>query len=110
METVVEHACQLLGRVGTGKIGTAHVPDKQCVAGQYRPRLSRLLIIHDHERDALRSVARSFEKLDPSFAETQFEAVVNRHVRKSCSGLRAEINIGSSARGKFLVSGDKIRM
>ena len=71
MQAVIEHARQLLGRVGAGKIGAADVTDKQCVAGQYGPGLDRLFIIGDHQADALQRVARGFENLIRSFAEAQ---------------------------------------
>ena len=110
MQAVIEHACQLFGRVRAGKIGTAHVTDKQRVAGQYGPRLQRLLIIGDHQADALQSMAWSFENLDSALPKRKFEAVVNGHVRERCAGLSAEINFGPGAGGEFLVSGDKIGM
>jgi hypothetical protein len=108
MQAVIEHACQLLGRVRAGEIWATHVTNKQCVTRQHGPRFDRLLIIGDHQADAFQSVARSFEHLDLSVAETQFEAVVEGHVREGCSGLSAEIDFCPSSGREFLVSRDEI--
>jgi hypothetical protein len=53
-------------------------------------------------------VPRSFENLDLSFAEAQFEAVVNGHVLEGGSGLRTKINLCSGSGREFLVSRDEI--
>src|SRR6185369_1130326 len=77
----------------------------------YSPRLRRLLIItSDHQANALQRMPWGFENLDASPAEGQLEAILNGDVRKCDPGLRPEINPGSSARGEFLVPGDKIGM
>jgi hypothetical protein len=108
MQAVIEHACQLLGRVRAGEIWATHVTNKQCVTRQHGPRFDRLLIIGDHQADAFQSMSRSFENLDLSFAEAQFKAVVNGHVLEGGSSLSAKINFRPSAGREFLVSRDEI--
>ena len=103
MQTVIEHPRQLLWRVSAGEIGTAHVTDKEGVTGQHGPG-PLLLVIGDHEADALEGVSRSFENTDLGVAELQFEAIVDGHVLECGPRLGAEIYFCPSAGGEFLVS------
>ncbi len=50
-------------------------------------------------------VSRNFKL---TFAESEFVAVVNRHMRERRAGLRAQINFRAGARGELLVPRNKI--
>jgi len=68
----------------------------------------RILVVGHQQADTLGSVPRSFQDVDSGLAETQLEAILNRHMYKRHSGFCAKINSRSGACGEFFVSGNKI--
>src|SRR3954469_18676832 len=110
MKALIQHTRQLLWSELFPQIWTSHIPQKQCVSGQHRPRFRRLLFVRHYEADALCSVTRSFPHCNSKFSTTNLGTVVYIHVSELGASLRPYINCCTSTAGQFLVTRNEVRV
>src|SRR5215469_16889369 len=110
MQAVIEQSGQLLGSMCFRKIRPTHVPDKQGVASQYRPRLRGFFQVGNHQAEPLRRMSRRFENCKLTSAELQVESILHSNVRESGSRSVTDIDPGSRSGCKLLMPGDKVRV
>jgi hypothetical protein len=112
MQRVIEHRGHLRGRVAarTGQIGSAHVADKERVAGQNHSRLTAVVSIEDQQRDAFGRVAGRFEHAQSQTPDPELVALLDGPVREGRARLCAEDDFGAGSLGQLTMSADEVRM
>ena len=110
METIEQHAGELLRGQVAGKIRTPHVTDEQGIAGEHSHWPIGLFQIGNHDRDAFDGVSRSFKEAQMALAESQLVAIFHWNVGKRCASRRAEIDCRASERRQLAMPGNEIGM
>jgi len=108
VQASVEHRGKVLRGVLTGKIGAADISNKQGVSRKHGSGLGRLVEVSHRDTDALGGVTGSGKKIEPALTELEGITVFDCGMRESSAGTLAEINAGSGALGKLMMTGDKV--
>src|ERR1039458_1844296 len=79
VQAVIEQPGELLRRVVRREIRTAHIADKQRVAGEHREGFRRAIQVRDQDADAFQGMARRFEKPQAALTEADLIALGDRY-------------------------------